>query len=92
VYLAPRASKYNAEPSIYKERVFHSRREAQHAFELDLRLRAGEISDWTPQVEIPLKVHGSVVCLYIADFVVTYATGQWALLWRSDCSDETRQH
>ncbi len=71
-----RSPKYHSEPSVYKEWRYHSRREAQHAFELDLRQRAGEIASWESQVEIPLKANGQRICAYRADFVVHHADGR----------------
>lgn len=62
-------SKYGAVKTEYKGRVYDSRKEADYACELDLRLVAGEITGWIPQVRIPL-----LVGYHQVDFLVLYPT------------------
>lgn len=68
---APKRSKYGAVKTVYRsiqgfERTYDSKREAAFAAELDLRIKAGDVAWWLPQVPIPLP--GGVT--YRADFMV----------------------
>lgn len=65
-------SKYHNVSKIYNGRSYHSKFEAAYAQELDLRLKAGDIKEWTPQVKISLDVNGRHICNYYCDFEVTY--------------------
>ena len=90
-----RGNKYNAQSSNYNGRSFDSKKEAAYAAELDLRKRAGDILDWTPQVKIPLDVNGHHIANYYIDFVVEhpnetreyvevkgFETDVWRLKWK----------
>jgi len=57
-------SKYKAKKTLYNGVWYGSRKEAQRAWELDMLLFAGEISDLRRQVPFQLSV-----CKYVADFV-----------------------
>jgi hypothetical protein len=64
------------EDRTYRGRVYHSKREARHAAELDLRIKVGEVESWTPQVRIPLfGKSGKKVATYVADFEVRLKDG-----------------
>ena len=49
---------------------YHSKAEAQYAFELDAQLRQGLIRAWVRQHPFRLVVNGRYLCTYRADFVV----------------------
>jgi uncharacterized protein DUF1064 len=72
-------SKYHNVRTAYRGRVFDSAAEARYARILELRQRAGEVSTWTTQVDIPLMVNGQRVCTYRADFAVTFTDGHLEL-------------
>jgi hypothetical protein len=74
-----RASKYGAKKAVYGGHLYHSAKEAAYAFDLDLRLKAGEIYAWERQIIVPMLVNGRKVCSYIVDFLVKYPNGheQW---------------
>lgn len=71
----PRRSKYGAIRTEYNGKKYHSKREAAYAQELDLRVRAGELTSWDSQYRIPLRVNGELVCHYVVDFVEHEAQG-----------------
>lgn len=68
-------NKYGARSAQYNGVTYHSTAEAKYAYNLDLRLRAGEITGWKRQVRIPLKVNGYLIANYIIDFIVTHKDG-----------------
>lgn len=78
-------SKYGAKKTQYRGRWYASKREADHAAHLDLMKQAkggDRVTDWTPQVRIPIKVRSDVpphrevlICHYVVDFFVTYGDG-----------------
>lgn len=74
-----RGHKFNALRTEYAGRAYASKAEAEYAFGLDCRLKAGEIASWRPQVRIPLEVNGSLVCNFVVDFEVTHLSG--AIEW-----------
>ena len=53
-----------------------SKKEAQYAAELDLRIKAKDIRSWERQVKIPIEVNGNHICNYYIDFVVTHNDGE----------------
>ena len=88
-------SKYGNEQKIYNGRVYHSKREALYAQELDLLKKAGEIKEWSPQFKLSLDVNGNHICNYYIDFYIIdkfgkekiaevkgYETAEWKLKWR----------
>lgn len=90
-----RASKFGAKRTEYNGRTYHSKREAQYAYELDLRVRAGELKEWRSQVPIDLVVAGRKICTYRIDFVEIdrkgretwtevkgFRTPDWELKWK----------
>ncbi len=70
-----RTSKFGAKRARYGNYVYHSRKEARYAADLDLRVKAGELRSWRRQVSFPLCVNGKKVCSYIVDFIETAADG-----------------
>lgn len=53
-----------------------SKKEAQFAYELDMRLKAKEIVGWEKQKKIELfGEHGRHICNYFVDFIVSYPDG-----------------
>lgn len=68
-------NKYKAVRQTYQGYSYHSKKEAQKAFELDLLVRAGEIKGWDRQVKFSLDVKGEHVTNYFADFVVEHTDG-----------------
>lgn len=75
--------------------VYHSKKEAGYAAELDLRKKAGDILEWERQVKISLDVNGFHICNYYIDFKVLhndgtieyvevkgFETDEWRLKWK----------
>ena len=73
-------NKYGAKRTDYNGATYDSKREAKHAAQLDLLIKAKDIEDavikWERQVEFPLVVNGQLICLYRADFRVWYPDGR----------------
>ena len=69
-------NKYGNTKHEYDGRVYHSIKEAAYAQELDLRQKAGDITEWEPQFRIDLVANGKKICTMIPDFKVTYPDGQ----------------
>lgn len=65
-------SKYKNAFTDYNGNKYDSKFEAQVAMELDLRLKAGELSTVERQVRIHLDVNEHHICDYIIDFVVVH--------------------
>lgn len=70
-----RRGKYNARRTEYGGRKYDSMHEAAVAYELDMMLRAGEITEVRPQVTFDLNVHGHHVTRHRVDFLVTLKNG-----------------
>lgn len=68
-------SKYRNKTKHYNGRTYDSIREANHAEEIDWRIKAGEIKEVIPQFKIDLKVNGKHICNYYVDFKVVMADG-----------------
>jgi len=88
-------SKYGSIKQSYGGRNYHSRKEAIYAFELDMRVKAGEINGYTNQHKIELYVNDFHVCDYFIDFRVEmndgtfeyhevkgFETDVWRLKWK----------
>jgi len=88
-------SKYGAHSTEYGGAVYHSKKEAGYAQELDLRIKAGEVKSWDRQVRISLDVNGFHICDYYLDFrvhlndgtvemveVKGFETPVWRLKWK----------
>lgn len=77
-----RAGKFNAKPTVYNGVRYASRREAAVAQALDLRLKArgkNGVAAWSGQPKFPMVVNGHKICVYIADFLITYRDGTQAV-------------
>ena len=68
-----------AKTAVHNGTLYHSKKEAAYAAELDLRVKAGELKTWKRQVWVPLHVKKVKVCSYVVDFWLQYANGmeQW---------------
>jgi len=88
-------SKFGAQKQEYDGILYHSKKEAGWAIELDLRKKAGDIKGWDRQVKISLDVNGYHIANYYIDFVVYlndgrneylevkgFATDVWRLKWK----------
>lgn len=74
-YIQKSGSKYHAKRTDYEGMVFHSKLEAAYAQELDLRIKAKDITRWERQVRLDLKVNGQKICSYYIDFVIIHNDG-----------------
>lgn len=87
--------KYGNIKKEYNGIVYHSQKEADYAFELDLRIKAKDIKSWDRQVRIDLKVNGYHICNYYIDFVIHhndksleyvevkgFVTDLWRMKWK----------
>jgi hypothetical protein len=52
--LGTKPRKYRNQPTEYAGRVYASKAQAEHAAQLDLEKRSGQIVGWIPEVSIPL--------------------------------------
>lgn len=77
--------KWHNTPTVYNQREYHSAGEANHAAELDLRKKAGDIIAWWPQVWIPVGPGIN----YVADFVVLEM--DWTVTVEDYKSEATRK-
>lgn len=88
-------SKYKNETARYGDRIYHSRKEARYAAQLDWRMKAGEVREWKPQYKIDIRLKGVHICNYYIDFKVWLSDGSielvevkgpqtevWRLKWR----------
>ena len=88
-------SKYRSIKKFYDGRLYHSKKEAAYAQQLDIRKVAGELKAITPQFRIPLAVNDIKICDYVIDFQVVTAEGEtqfhevkgygtyaWKLKWK----------
>lgn len=64
-----RRSKFGAIPTEVDGIRFASKKEARCYCTLKAFQKAGKITDLRLQVAFPLRVNGSLVCTYVADFV-----------------------
>ena len=65
---SPRVRAYQS--TEYGGNKYHSRAEAKYAQELDLRVRAGDITNWERQIRCPLHVNGIWVGTIVVDFLI----------------------
>jgi hypothetical protein len=73
-----RFNKYNAKKTEYNGVLYDSKREAEHAFQLDMRLKArgkDRIKSWTRQITLPLMVNNQLICKHRVDFQITHLDG-----------------
>ena len=72
-------SKYGNRKTPYNGRMYDSALEARYAGELDMLRKAtgkDRVVDVKYQVRFPIEVKKQRICVYIADFVVTYQDGR----------------
>ena len=62
-------SKYHNVSTEYNGLKYDSKLEAKVAQDLDWKLKAGEIKEWSRQVKIPLKVNEVFIANYYIDFI-----------------------
>ena len=65
----------SAKKCDYNNYTYDSKFEAQHAADLDLLVKAGEIKSYEKQVNLDLIVNGYLVCQYRIDFIVHHNDG-----------------
>ncbi len=65
-----RFNKYNNRRTEYKGYYYASRKEADYAQELDMRVRIKDIKEWEKQKTIHLNVNGIHICDYRIDFII----------------------
>lgn len=74
------ALKYHNHPTIYNDRRFDSKKEAEHAQLLDLMRRASDpenrVTSVLYQYRMPIVVNGVKIADYICDFYVSFADGR----------------
>ena len=88
-------SKYGNKSKTYNGRTYDSIREANHAEELDWRIKAGEIKEVIPQFKISLGINERHIANYYIDFKVIlsdndieyhevkgFETEIWRLKWK----------
>ena len=61
---------------MYRKVLYHSKKEAEHAMELDSLLLKKKILGWHGQVDLDLVVNGVHVCKAVVDFVVIHLDGK----------------
>jgi hypothetical protein len=69
-------SKYRNKTQVYGGRKYDSIREANHAEELDWRIKEGEVKEVIPQYKISLDVNGVHIANYYMDFRDELSDGQ----------------
>ena len=68
--------KYGAIAKEYNGVLYPSTKEADHAIDLDLKIKAKIIKHWERQITYKLVVNGVLVCKYILDFKEYYTDGK----------------
>lgn len=68
-------SKFGNRKTEFAGETYHSKREADYAAELNLRLRGGDIAEWVRQVPIPLVVNEHKIGTYVMDFAIKHNDG-----------------
>ena len=78
--MATGRSKYGNVRSEYNGRTFSSKKEADWAGHLDMMRKAvnpkQRVTDIEYQYRMPIVVNGFNICVYVADFRVTFADGR----------------
>lgn len=70
-------NKYAAIKQVYNGQVYDSKGEARLALEIDLLLKAKEITKVERQVKFPLfGVNENLICNHVVDFLLTYPDGR----------------
>lgn len=63
-------NKYNNVKQNYNGSRYDSKKEATYAKELDLRIAAKDIKEYTRQFPLELRVNGKLICKWKIDFAV----------------------
>ncbi len=75
-YIQRKSNKYGSQKTIFNNQKYDSKGEAGHAAELDLRLKAREVSKVERQITFPLYgKNGTRITTHRVDFLVTYPDG-----------------
>jgi hypothetical protein len=95
VFYRKSPSKFGSIKQTYNGYNYDSKKEAEYAAELDWRIKAGEITAWTRQHKLELRVNGQLICKYYVDFAVElpdgtiefhevkgYETDVWRIKWK----------
>lgn len=69
-------NKYGAVKQTYDGYSYDSKMEANYAYQLDMRKKAGEIESWQRQHKISLDINGVHIANYFVDFVVYFKDGR----------------
>ena len=80
MYYQKYGNKYKNIRQTYNGRSYASKLEAQYAYELDLRKKAGEVIDWKPQFKVDLRVNGIHITNHYVDFWVKLKDGSEQLV------------
>lgn len=67
--------KYKSVRQTYNGYSYMSKKEANYAFELDMRIKLGEIKEYKRQYRLSLDVEGEHIADYYVDFAVEMADG-----------------
>ena len=70
------SNKYGAKKTMYRKVLYHSKKEAEYAMELDSLAYANKILGWHRQVDLDIKVNGIHICKAVVDFVVIHLDGR----------------
>jgi hypothetical protein len=76
----PQQTKFHNRFKVYDGVKYHSVKEAKYAMDLDMKKKAGIISDWKRQYKIPIIINGQFLCNYIIDFWILYPNGQMEIV------------
>ena len=68
-------NKYGAKKTMYRNVLYHSKKEAEYAMELDSELLKKKISAWSGQETLIIDVNGMHICNVIVDFRVVHLDG-----------------
>jgi hypothetical protein len=79
-YITWRKNKFGAKRTEYQGYYYASKFEADVAQELDVRLKAGELTKVERQVRIPLEINGHHITNYYCDFRITHKDGSVELI------------
>lgn len=79
-WILKKGNKYGAHTNTYNGTVYHSKKEAGYAQELDLRIKAKDIKRWERQIKCSIDVNGFHICNYFVDFLIHHNNGDKELV------------
>lgn len=95
MYTQKYGTKYNSRRTDYHGSSYMSKKEAEYAWELDMRKNGGDIKNWEKQVKLSLDVNGVHIANYYMDFIIEhndgsfeaveikgYETDVWKMKWK----------